>query len=296
MERRGNRLFIALGTVAAVGLLLLSFLVIWLLPRGPENSEAQGQNPGASAPASGSVAGSSSTADNALAGTSKSTYAQVGGTSVSSVSDQAHITVHGTGSVSAKPDMATVQVGVQIQNNELSAAQTEAANKMDAIMKQLKAAGIDDKDIATSQYSVDPVMNYPDNQPPQVTGYRVTNVVSVKVHDLTKAGSLIDSLVGSGANTLYGISFGFSNPDALMNQAREAAMKDARAKAEQLAKLGSVTLGNPIVIEDGGSNVPPTPMVASPLAEMGKSTAASTPINPGQQEIRADVSVIYSMK
>src|SRR5919204_666647 len=128
---------------------------------------------------------------------------------------------------------------------------------VDAAMKQLKAAGIDDKDISTAQFNVEPVMDYQPNTAPRVTGFRVTNIVNVKVRDTAKAGKLIDDLVGSGANMVYGLNFSFSDPSALMRQARERAMKDAQDKAQQLATLGNVTLGAPIMIQEGGSNTPP---------------------------------------
>src|SRR5438270_2325991 len=146
--------------------------------------------------------------------------------------------------------MVNLQVGVPIQQTSLEDAQSEAATKMDAVTRQLKGAGVDEKDISTAQYNVEPVMNYPQNQAPTVTSFRVTNIVNAKVRDITKAGKLIDDLVKSGANTIYGLSFGFSDPSALMKQAREQAMKDAKAKAEQLATLGGVGLGTPIVIDD----------------------------------------------
>src|SRR5438874_884203 len=130
-----------------------------------------------------------------------------------------------------------------------------------------------------------------------VTGFRVTNIVNVKVRDTTKAGKLIDDLVASGANTVYGLSFSFSDPSALMKQAREQAMKDAQDKAAQLARLGNVTLGAPIMIQDGGSNTPPPVVMASARDSMAAGAAAPpTAINPGQQEIREDVSVLYAIK
>jgi uncharacterized protein len=298
MDKRGNRLFVALGSIAAIGVLLAAFLVVWLMPRGPETGQASTTNPGsvAPAPAGGSISSSNQGSVN------KTDYSTAGGPSMApnyaAVTDQAHITVRGTGNVSAKPDMATIQVGVQVQNTSLATAQTDAASKMDAVMNQLKSAGIDQKDISTSQYSVEPVMNYRDNQPPEVTGYRVTNIVSVKVRDLTKAGTLIDSLVSSGANSLYGISFGFSDPSALMKQAREQAMKDAKDKAQQLASLGGVGLGAPIAIEDGGSNVPvpPVPMAADAGMAAGQSKVANTAITPGEQQVTVDLAVTYAIK
>lgn len=302
MEKRRSRLLVGLGSVAAVGVLLAAFLVVWLLPRGPETGEASTNQStvapvqsGVTSGSTGKSSGSFDTAYSQAGGPSMAPYQQAG---TGGVVDQAHISVHGTGSISVKPDMATIQVGVQIQNSSLDSAQTEAATKMDAVMKQLKDQGIADKDISTSQYNVEPVMNYRDNQPPEVTGYRVTNIVSVKIRDLSKAGKMIDSLVSSGANSLYGVSFGFSDPSAVMKQAREQAMQDAKDKAQQLATLGGVGLGAPIVIEDGGSNVPmpPVPMAGAGMAADGKAMTASTAINPGEQEIRADVNVLYAIK
>jgi uncharacterized protein len=208
--------------------------------------------------------------------------------------EQAHISVRGSGVVSAKPDMANLQVGVQIQNSSLNNAQSEAATKADAIMNQLKAAGIEDKDISTAQYNVEPVMNYRDNQPPEVTGFRVTNIMNVKIRDISKAGKLIDDLVKSGANSIYGLSFSFSDPTAVMKQAREQAMNDAKAKAQELASLGGVALGAPLVIEDSGANVPP--VIIEQRAMDASVAAAAPPINPGQQEIRVDVTVSYAIK
>ena len=101
--------------------------------------------------------------------------------------------------------------------------------------------------------------------------------------------------MSSGANTVYGLSFGFSNPDALMSQAREQAVKDARARAEQLATLSGVSLGQIIVIEDGGSNTPPVPL-AMPASDMARGAATSVPFQAGQQEVQVQVNVVYAIK
>jgi uncharacterized protein YggE len=128
-----------------------------------------------------------------------------------------------------------------------------------------------------------------------VTGFRVTHMLSVKIRDLGKAGEIIDNLVSSGANTVYGLSFGFSNPDALMNQAREQAVNDARARADQLATLSGVSLGQVILIEDGGSNTPPMP-VAMPAADMRQAGGGAVPIQAGQQDVQVQVNVVYAIK
>jgi hypothetical protein len=294
MDKSRNRLLVALGSVAAVGLLLAAFMVVWLMPRGPETGSASG--PSAPAPAVGNTGGVSIGSKTDMAPISSGSYGQTGAPSMAQAIDQPHIGVRGNGVVSAKPDMAIIQVGVQIQNTSLDAAQSEAAAKMDAVMNQLKTSGVAEQDIATSQYSVDPVMDYRDNEPPRVTGFRVTNVVSAKIRDISKAGDTIDALIKSGANTLYGVSFTFSDPSALMRQAREQAVKDARAKAEQLATLTGVSLGTVIVVEDGGSNTTPPPVPMMEAAGRDMAQAANTPISPGQQEIRVDVSVVFGIK
>jgi uncharacterized protein YggE len=282
MKTGSNRVLVALGSIAAIALLFGAFTVVWLLPRGPETGSANVAKTG----------GTTSTT------TTKSANAPASAPSSAPISEQAHIQVQGTGTISAKPDLVNLQVGVQIQKDKLEDAQSEAATKMDAAMQQLKAAGIDDKDISTAQFNVQPVMDYQQNAPPRVTGFQVTNILNVKIRDITKAGKLIDSLVASGANTVYGLSFGFSDPSALMRQAREQAMKDALDKADQLAKLGNVTLGAPILIQDGGSNTPvPVMQAAADMSAGGVAKSAPpTVVNPGQQEIRVDVSVMYAIK
>src|SRR3954447_12469136 len=263
MNAGKNRALVALGSVAAIALLLGAFMVVWLVARGPETGSAD-------------VAKKSGTATKVETGSANApANSSVSAPSGVAISEQAHIAVQGTGTISAKPDLVNLQVGVQIQKDKLEDAQSEAATKMDAAMNQLKSAGIDEKDISTAQFNVEPVMDYQPNAAPRVTGFRVTNILNVKIRDTSKAGKLIDSLVASGSNTIYGLSFGFSDPSALMRQAREQAIKDAQDKADQLAKLSNVSLGAPIMIQDGGSNVPPPVVMKS--AAMDSAAGAAAP-------------------
>src|SRR6478672_9106052 len=144
MNGRSSRLLVALGSTAAIALLLGAFVVVWLLPRGPETGSADVAK----------KSGTTSTVE------TRTQNAPAGAPSSAPITEQAHIAVQGTGTISAKPDMVNLQVGVQIQKDKLEDAQSEAATKMDAAMKQLKTAGIDDKDISTAQYNVEPVMDY----------------------------------------------------------------------------------------------------------------------------------------
>jgi hypothetical protein len=203
-----NRLGIALGSIAAVLVLLAAFVVVWLMPRGPETGDAAGTGGTGTTANSGSSAGSNFDTEKSLA-PQGGVAGQAAG---ASTAESPRISVRGTGIISAKPDMANVQIGVQIQNESLGAAQTEATTKANALIAQIKAAGVDEKDIATAQFSVEPVMDYRDGQTPRVTGFRVTHMLAVKIRDIGKAGQIIDDLVSSGANTVYGLSFGFSRP------------------------------------------------------------------------------------
>ncbi|HEY0070156.1 MAG TPA: SIMPL domain-containing protein, partial [Chloroflexia bacterium] len=277
MDAGRKKFTVLVSTLAGAALLLAAFLVVWLVPR-----EAGVTAAGGNAGGNGGSAASVGRAGGTQLGNVSAQEVKVDGTGIG-VSDQPRISVRGSGAVSAKPDMANLQVGVSIQNPSLEAAQGEAARKMDALIGNLKAAGIDEKDINTTQYNVEPVMDYRDGQAPTVTGFRVTNVVEVKIRELSKASKLIDDLVKSGANTIYGLNFGFSDPTAVMKQAREAAVKDAREKAEQLAGLNGVTLGSVLVVDDGGANVPP-PVVEAKMANSTAMDVALPPINPGQQE------------
>jgi uncharacterized protein YggE len=209
------------------------------------------------------------------------------------VTEQARINVQGTGIVTARPDTLYVQIGVVVDNPTLADAQWDAGQKIDAMLGILKGAGVEDKDIATTRYGVENVMEYPQNQPPRRVGFRVTHILTIKVRDISNSGKLIDQLVAAGANSISNITFGFSNPDALLAQARDAAMDDAYTKGQQYARLGGVALGLPILIQDGAANTPPAPRVTEGFFIPG---SPNTTISPGQQEVRVDVNVVYSIK
>jgi len=209
------------------------------------------------------------------------------------VSEQARINVQGTGIVSARPDTLYVQIGVVVDNPTLADAQWDAAQKINSMLGILKEAGVEDKDIATTRYGVDNVMEYPQNQPPRRVAFRVTHILTIKVRDIDNSGKLIDRLVAAGANSIGNIAFGFSNPDDLLKQARDAAMNDAFSKGQQYAKLGGVTLGLPILIQDAAANTPPAPRLTEGFYAPG---SPNTTISPGQQEVRVDVNVVYSIR
>ena len=212
-----------------------------------------------------------------------------------SSSQQTGIWVSGTGEVTATPDVAILTLGVEAQETTVKAAQSEASSAMNAVVDALKSNGVADKDIQTQWYSISPVTKWDDKTNEQITtGYSVTNMVTAKIRDITKAGTIIDAVTDAGGNLtrINGISFTVDDPTAYNNQAREKAMQDAAAKAQQLASLAGVTLGKAIYISESGSYIP-SPIRLTASAE---GFSASTPISPGELNITLSVSVGYSIE
>lgn len=215
------------------------------------------------------------------------------GIPVTPSTSQSGIVVTGEGRVTVSPDLAQITLGVEVSNQSAVAAQQAAASQMDAVVSQLKAQGIDAKDIQTSRYDLSPEYDY-STKTPVLKGYRTTNLVTVKVRDVAKLGPILDAVGTAGATRIQGISFSVSDPTAATTQGRDEAMKNARAKADQLAKAAGVSVGSPILIQET-SSTPPAAVDMTPRA-MPAAGVASTPISPGSQEVRVTVQVVYSIK
>jgi uncharacterized protein YggE len=206
------------------------------------------------------------------------------------------VSVVGEGIVLAQPDVARISIGAEVFDASLANAQAEAARRMDAVVAKLKADGIADNDIRTVSYNVTPQYdNQGPNQGQQVLrGYNVQNLVEVRTTNVAGLGALLDDAVSYGATRIFGISFEASNMEALKNQARDQAMANAQAKAQQLAKDGGVSLGRPVTIEesDTGGVTPVQVRTAAPAA----AAAPQTPIQPGQLQVSTTVRVIYAIQ
>lgn len=204
------------------------------------------------------------------------------------------IVVTGQGQVQATPDIATLNLGVSSQQSTVAAAQTAAANAMNAVMQVLKGKGIVDADITTVGFNINPMYDYRTNTP-VITGYQVSNMVTVKIRKIADVSSIIDASVTAGGNliTVNSIGFGVNDPTPYMKQARAAAMADAKNKAGELAGLGGVTLGKPVYITESSGYYPPTPLYYGAVAE---AKDMATPISPGQTEINVSVTVIYAIQ
>lgn len=203
------------------------------------------------------------------------------------------VSVSGTGRVSLTPDLVTMQLGVDIRDEDLGVAQQEAADTMDGLIAALRSSGIAERDIQTSGYSI--WLEYDYNKNPQtVVGYHVAHTVTVKVRDIDRAGATIETAIEHGATVVHGVWFGLSDPSEAIKQARELAVADAREKAEDLARLTQSTLG-PVQAISEGTSYPGQP-IPYPTGERGYDTAAAAPpINPGETEVSLTVSITYAI-
>ncbi len=215
------------------------------------------------------------------------------------------ITVVGRGEVKVKPDVATTTVGVEALGPTVDAAMEDAQARMTSILDALKKLGIAEKDIQTSNFSINfERQGSPEPKPaaqgapgafePPAGFYRVSNMVQVTIRDLTKVSDVIDTAVKAGANNVWGISFGLDDTDALEAQAREKAVADAKARAESLASLTGVKVGSVMAISEVvGSS--PVPMFANAeRAAMGM--GGGTPAEPGEVTFSTQIQVIYGIQ
>lgn len=156
------------------------------------------------------------------------------------------ISVTGVGEVFATPDIATFSFTVEANEIDASVAQSKSAETMNAVLAYLKETGVDEKDVKTSSYSMNPRYEYPDTPctqwgcpprgEPKLTGYQVSQTVTVKVRDTSKAGEIISNVGEKGALNVSGLSFTIDDEEAIKTKAREEAIADAKTKAEVLAK------------------------------------------------------------
>ncbi len=218
------------------------------------------------------------------------------GTPTAGASTTTTVTVGGRGVVTIEPDTASVVVGVEVFEPTLSEAQAEATRQMTAVTDAILAAGLEERDIQTVNYSVNIVYEYDANGTPErIEGFQVSNQVSIRIRDLDTLGSLLDAVVAEGANTIYGISFFVDDPTAAASQARIAAVRDARRKADELAEAAGMSVARIITITESNAP-PPTPEVFAGAAADVAESAARVPIQTGTSEVAVDVQVTYELR
>ena len=210
--------------------------------------------------------------------------------------ERRQMSVSAFGTVSAEPDMARIQIGVQSLGMTAADVLKENSAKMQAILDLLSAEGVANKDVQTTQFGISPQWDRrkntsPDN-PPQIVGYAVNNSVNVRVRELPKLGAILDKVTGFGANSIGAIQFDVSNRAELLDQARVAAVKTAKARAEMLAAAADVELGDLLFLNEGQASFP-RPVMARAEASFA---ADAVPIAQGELDIRASVTLTYELE
>jgi uncharacterized protein YggE len=208
------------------------------------------------------------------------------------------ISVTGEGTVSVPPDLAQIDAGVASDGKTAREASEANNAAMGKVIQALKGAGIEDKDYQTSRLSLQPL--YAQNRagssvsgPPTVVGYRASNRVSIKLRDVAKVASVIDTLVAAGANDIGNINFTVTQASKLLDEAREKAVADARRKAEIYARAAGVTLGAPLSISEEGAPVPTFRAKALAVAPMA---AGAPPVAQGEETLSITISMTWAIK
>ncbi|MDX2236514.1 MAG: SIMPL domain-containing protein [Hyphomonadaceae bacterium] len=207
----------------------------------------------------------------------------------------AMLTITAEGRVTSRPDLAIVSLGVVTEGATAAAALQSNARAMTQAVAALRRAGVAERDIQTTQVSVNPQYAYQEGAQPRLTGYQANNAVSAKIRNLDALGRTLDAAVAAGGNQVQGVTFTLANPDPVLDQARQAAVRNARARAALYAEAAGLTVDRIVAISEGGGGYPapppPPPMMMARMAE-----AMPTPTAPGELETVASVTVMFALK
>jgi uncharacterized protein YggE len=205
------------------------------------------------------------------------------------------ITVVGEGKVKVKPDIAQAGIGVEVINADVKQASDEAAATMQKIVDALKAQGVAENDIQTSYFNIWLERPYaPDGSQSNQTIYHVSNTVNVTIRDLSKVTTTLGAAIEAGANTINSITFNVADPTESQSQARQQAVDDAKAKAQELAGLNGVTLGEVVSVSEVVQGAVPLFDTASYAQGVGGGGVG--PISPGEIEVTAHLQVSYGIQ
>ena len=204
------------------------------------------------------------------------------------------ITVSGIGKATARPDVAEIQLGVETVSEDPGLAISENTERMTAVMDVVKAMGVEDKDVQTVKFSM--WVEEERDREGRLTGvrrYHVVNHIRVRLHDLDKTGEFLRKALEAGANNVGGITFRVSDPEALERQARDLAIANAKAKAEQLATGLGAKLGPLRQVSEFGGVVTPR---AAPMGAVEKAVAAApVPVSGGEFSVTVQIQVVFDI-
>lgn len=205
------------------------------------------------------------------------------------------LTVNVEGRTTRVPDIAEVAGGVVTAAPTAAEAMTLNADRMTAVVAAVRKAGIGDRDIQTTGLSLQPQYRYENNQPPILTGYQATNTVNLRIRRIADSGKLLDTLVKVGANQINGPTFRVDDEQAALDEARQAAVKTAKARAELYARSTGLSVRRIVTINEGGGFQPePRPMMTRMMADAAP--AAAPPVAPGEVALSVNLTVVFELE
>jgi uncharacterized protein YggE len=199
-----------------------------------------------------------------------------------------------TGESTRVPDVATISTGVVTRSTTAGGAIQQAASRMERVRAALKAAGIADRDIQTSNLSLNPEYRYVENKSPELTGYTATNQLTVRFRDIGETGKIIDALVREGANQINGPNLTIDKPEAALDEARQKAVAAGRARAELYARSLGLRVVRVVSVSENGGGYSPPPMPYGVMA--GRAQAADTKIDPGEQKLQVTLGMTFELQ
>jgi uncharacterized protein YggE len=204
------------------------------------------------------------------------------------------LVVVGTGTASADPEIARVTFGVELRGDDPVALVDEAAAKVDAAIAAAKGLGVADTDVQTVNYNlwVETVTDPQTGTPTGEVVYHLTHQVRVTLRDLTQVGALLAAVIEAGANTISGVEFTVEDPGALVEEARQEALRDAQSKADRMVETLGAVLGPPVLVEEISGGYPTSVERASGAAAPD---VATPPVSPGSFSVSVSVQVVYRL-
>lgn len=201
-----------------------------------------------------------------------------------------------TGEVTRVPDLAIINAGVVTHSPTAAGAIADNAAKMSGVIAALRGAGIADADIQTSAIGLSPQYRYPQNEPPQLTGYSASNQLTIKFRDIRNSGKILDALVAQGVNQISGPDLTLEHPEEALDEARAKAVAIGRARAELYARSLGLHVARVVSVSESSEYAPPPPrpMMAEAIIATGMRT--STPVEPGQQKLQVTLSMTFELR
>jgi uncharacterized protein YggE len=224
-----------------------------------------------------------------------STQATAGGQQQQQSRGLTRVIVSGDAVVQAQPDTAILTLAVVTQNASASEAQAENASRTEAVVRAVRAAAGAGAEVRTSGYSLQPQFAYKEGAPPSITSYVARNAVTLTTGDLNRVGRVIDAASAAGANSIDGLSFTLRRDQRARNEALSSAVVEARAKAQVIADALGGRVARVVEVQESGT-VRPVPVYEREVGQIALARQASTPIESGSLEIRAQVQLVAEIE